>query len=42
MRGVFGHNRYKVAGGFRRQHKEELHNLYASPAIVRIIKLKRK
>jgi hypothetical protein len=27
-----------VAGGWRKQHKEELHNLYASPDVIRVIK----
>jgi len=27
----------KVAGGWRRLHNEELHNLYTSPNIVRVI-----
>jgi hypothetical protein len=30
-----------VAGGWRRLHNEELHNFYASPNIVRVIKLGR-
>jgi hypothetical protein len=30
--------REEVAGGWRRLHQEELHNLYASPDIVRVIK----
>jgi hypothetical protein len=28
----------EVAGGWRRVHNEELHNLYTSPNIVRVIK----
>jgi hypothetical protein len=31
----------EVVGGWRRLHNEELHNLYASSAIVSIIKLRR-
>jgi hypothetical protein len=30
-----------VVGGWRRLHNEELHNLYASPNIIRAIKLRR-
>jgi hypothetical protein len=30
-----------VTGGWRRLHNEELHNLYSSPSIIRIIKLRR-
>jgi hypothetical protein len=30
-----------VTGGWRKLHNEELHNLYSSPSIIRIIKLKR-
>jgi len=29
---------YKVAGGWRRLHNEELHEFYASPNIIRVIK----
>jgi hypothetical protein len=34
--------REEVAGGWRRLHNGELHNLYASPNITRVIKSKRK
>jgi len=30
-----------VAGGFKRQHNEELHNLYVSPIVCRVMKSKR-
>jgi hypothetical protein len=30
-----------VTGGWRKLHYEELHNLYSSPSIIRIIKSKR-
>jgi hypothetical protein len=31
LRGIFGLMREEVAGGWRRMHDEDLHNLYASP-----------
>jgi hypothetical protein len=40
LRRIFGPKREKVAGGWRRLHNEELHNLYASPDIVRVTKLR--
>jgi hypothetical protein len=33
LRRICGPKREKVAGDWRRQHNEELHNLYASPHI---------
>jgi hypothetical protein len=30
-----------VTGGWRKQHNEELHGLYCSPSIVRVIKARR-
>jgi hypothetical protein len=30
-----------VAGGFRKLHDEELHNMYSSPSIIRMIKSRR-
>jgi hypothetical protein len=35
---IFGPKREEVAGGWRRLHNEELHNLYASLNIFRVIK----
>jgi hypothetical protein len=33
--GMSGPKREKVAGGWRRLHNEEIHDLYASPVIIR-------
>jgi hypothetical protein len=41
LRRKFGHKREEVAGGWRRLHNEELHNLYASPTIIRVITSRR-
>jgi hypothetical protein len=38
LRGIFGRKREEVAGGWRRLHNEDLHNLYASPNTIRVIK----
>jgi hypothetical protein len=38
LRRIFGLKREEVAGGWRRLHNEELHNLYASPNVIREIK----
>jgi hypothetical protein len=40
LRRIFGPKREEVAGGWRKLHNEELHNLYASSNI-RIIKSRR-
>jgi hypothetical protein len=40
-RRIFGPKREEVVGGWRRLHNQELHNLYASPNIVRVIKSRR-
>jgi hypothetical protein len=41
LRRIFGHMRDEVAGGWRRLHDEELHNLYASQNVIRVIKSRR-
>jgi hypothetical protein len=38
VRGIFGPKRDEVIGGWRKLHNEELHNLYCSPSIIRMIK----
>jgi hypothetical protein len=38
LRRVFGPKRDEVTGGWRKLHNEELHNLYSSPSIIRMIK----
>jgi hypothetical protein len=41
LRRIFGPKRDEVSGGWRKLHNEELHNLYSSPSIIRIIKSRR-
>jgi hypothetical protein len=41
LRSIFGPNKDGVPGGWRKLHDEELHNLYTSPSIIRIIKSRR-
>jgi hypothetical protein len=38
LRGIFGSKRDEVEGGWGRLHNEELHKLYASPDVSRVIK----
>jgi hypothetical protein len=38
LRRIFGRKRDGVTGVWRKLHNEELHNLYSSPSIIRIIK----
>jgi hypothetical protein len=40
-RRIFGPKRDEVIGGWRKLHNEELHGLYSSPSIVRVIKARR-
>jgi hypothetical protein len=41
LRRIFGLKRNKVTGGWRKLRNEELHNLYSSPSIIRMIKSRR-
>jgi hypothetical protein len=41
LKGIFGPKRDEVTGGWRKLHNEELQNLYSSPSINRMIKLRR-
>jgi hypothetical protein len=41
LRRIFGPKRDEVIGGWRKLHNEELHDLYPSPNIIRIIKSRR-
>jgi hypothetical protein len=41
LRGIFGPKRDEVTGEWKKLHNEELHDLYSSPSIVRIIKSRR-
>jgi hypothetical protein len=41
LRRIFGPKRDRVTGGRRKLHNEELHNVYSSPSIIRIIKSRR-
>jgi hypothetical protein len=41
LRRIFGPKRDEVTGEWRNLHNEELHDLYSSPSIIRIIKARR-
>jgi hypothetical protein len=41
LRRIFGPKRDEMTVGWRKLHKEELHNLYSSPRIIRVIKSRR-
>jgi hypothetical protein len=41
LRRIFERNRDEVKGGWRKLHNEELHNLYSSRSIMRMIKSRR-
>jgi hypothetical protein len=38
VRRIFGLKRDEMIGGWRKLHNEELHNLYPSPNVIRMIK----
>jgi hypothetical protein len=42
LRRIVGPKKEEVTGGWRRLCNEELHNLYASPYIIRVMKSRRK
>jgi hypothetical protein len=41
LRRIFGPKRDEVTGGFRKLYNEELHSVYSSPSIIRMIKSRR-
>jgi hypothetical protein len=41
LRRIFGPKMDEVTGDWRKLHSEELHNLYSSPNIIRMIKSRR-
>jgi hypothetical protein len=41
LRRIFGLKRDEMTGDWRKLHNEELHNLYSSPNIIRMIKSRR-
>jgi hypothetical protein len=41
LKRIFGPKRDGATGGWRKLHNEELHNLYSSPSIIKIIKSRR-
>jgi hypothetical protein len=41
LRGIFGPKRDEVTGEWRKLHNEELHDLYSSPSIIKVVKSRR-
>jgi hypothetical protein len=41
LRRLFGPKRDDLTGGWRKLHNEELHNLYSSPNIIRLMMSRR-
>jgi hypothetical protein len=42
LRRIFGPKRNEVTGESRKLHNKELHDLYSSPSIIRIMKARRR
>jgi hypothetical protein len=42
LRRIFGPKRDEVKGGWRKLHDQELHGLYPSPSIIRVMKTRRR
>jgi hypothetical protein len=41
LRRIFGPKKNEIVKGWKKLHNEELHNMYSSPSIIRMIKSKR-
>jgi hypothetical protein len=41
LRRIFGSKRDEVVGGWRKLNNQELHHLYSSPSMIRMIKSRR-
>jgi hypothetical protein len=41
LKRIFGPKKDEVTGGWRKLHNEELHSVYSSPSIIRMIKSRR-
>jgi hypothetical protein len=41
LRTIFGPKRQEITGDWRKIHTEEVHSLYSSPNIIRVIESKR-
>jgi hypothetical protein len=41
LRRIFGQKKDEKTCGWRKMHNEELHNLYSSPSIIRMMKSRR-
>jgi hypothetical protein len=41
LRGIFGPKGDEIIGSWRKLHNEELHNLFSSPNIIKMIKSKK-